>query len=163
VASQFVAYYRVSIDRQGRSGLGLEAQRQAVLQHLAGKSGMLRAEFIEIESGKRSDLPQLAAAIASAKKARAILVIAKLDRLARNVHFISGLMESGIDFVAADNPHANRLMVHLPLRGMKGSKSAIEPGPPCKPQRPAVFALAQTGQIVSRRRIAQKHWSGRAA
>jgi DNA invertase Pin-like site-specific DNA recombinase len=113
MASQFVAYYRVSTDRQGRSGLGLEAQREAVLRHMAGQASDLRAEFTEIESGKRSDRPQLAAAIAAAKKAKATLIIAKLDRLARNVHFISGLMESKVDFVAADNPHANRLMVHM--------------------------------------------------
>jgi DNA invertase Pin-like site-specific DNA recombinase len=75
--------------------------------------GRLQGEFIEIESGKRNDRPQLAAAIAAAKKAKAALIIAKLDRLARNVHFVSGLMESGVDFVAADNPHANKLLVHL--------------------------------------------------
>jgi DNA invertase Pin-like site-specific DNA recombinase len=109
----FVAYYRVSTDRQGRSGLGLEAQREAVIRHLAGQAGTLRAEFTEIESGKRKDRPQLAAAVAAAKKSKATLIIAKLDRLARNVYLISGLMESGVDFVAADNPHANRLMVHM--------------------------------------------------
>jgi DNA invertase Pin-like site-specific DNA recombinase len=113
MAGQFVAYYRVSTDRQGRSRLGLDAQSEAVRAHLANRSGTLQAEFCEIESGKRSDRPQLAAAIAAAKKAKATLIIAKLDRLARNVHFISGLMESGVDFVAADNPHANKLMVHL--------------------------------------------------
>ena len=102
-----------STDRQGRSGLGLEAQREAVLRHLAGVGGELHGEFVEIESGKRNDRPQLAAAIAVAKKAKATLIIAKLDRLARNVHFVSGLMESGVDFVAADNPHANKFMVHL--------------------------------------------------
>src|SRR5262249_3204497 len=109
---QFVAYYRVSTDRQGRSGLGLDAQRDAVQRHLGSHAGNLTAEFCEVESGKRSDRPQLAAAMAAAKKAKATLIIAKLDRLARNVHFISGLMESGVDFVAADNPHANKLMVH---------------------------------------------------
>ncbi len=113
MAGKFVAYYRVSTDRQGRSGLGLEAQREAVIRHLAGQAGTLRAEFTEIESGKRKDRPQLAAAIAAAKKSKATLIIAKLDRLARNVYFISGLMESRVDFVAADNPHANRLMVHM--------------------------------------------------
>jgi DNA invertase Pin-like site-specific DNA recombinase len=75
--------------------------------------GELVADFCEIESGKRSDRPQLAAAIAAAKKAKATLIIAKLDRLARSVHLISGLMESSVDFVAADNPHANKLMIHL--------------------------------------------------
>jgi DNA invertase Pin-like site-specific DNA recombinase len=113
LSKRFIGYFRVSTDRQGRSGLGLEAQREAVLRYLAGVGGQLQGEFIEIESGKRNDRPQLAAAIAAAKKARATLIIAKLDRLARNVHFISGLMESGVDFVAADNPHANKLMVHM--------------------------------------------------
>ena len=113
MAKQFIAYFRVSTDRQGRSGLGLDAQREAVLRHLAGVGGMLRGEFIEIESGKRNDRPQLAAAISAANRAKATLIIAKLDRLARNVHFVSGLMESGVDFVAADNPHANKLMVHM--------------------------------------------------
>jgi len=113
MTKQFIGYFRVSTDRQGRSGLGLEAQRDAVLRHLAGVGGQLQSEFIEIESGKRNDRPQLAAAIGAAKKSTATLIIAKLDRLARNVHFVSGLMESGVDFVAADNPHANKLMVHL--------------------------------------------------
>jgi DNA invertase Pin-like site-specific DNA recombinase len=108
-----IAYYRVSTDRQGKSGLGLAAQKEAVRQHLSRASGNLLAEFVEVESGKRNDRPQLALAMAAAKKAKATLVIAKLDRLARNVHFVSGLMESGVDFVAADNPHANRLMVHM--------------------------------------------------
>jgi len=93
--------------------LGLEAQREAVLRHVGGNRGELIGEFCEIESGKRNDRPQLAAAMAAAKKAKATLIIAKLDRLARNVHFVSGLIESGIDFVAADNPHANNLMVHM--------------------------------------------------
>ncbi len=113
MSRRFVAYYRVSTDRQGRSGLGLEAQRDAVERHVAGHHGELIADFCEIESGKRSGRPQLAAAIAAAKKAKATLIIAKLDRLARNVHFISGLMESSVDFVAADNPQANKLMVHM--------------------------------------------------
>ena len=113
MSKRFIAYFRVSTDRQGRSGLGLDAQREAVRRHVAGHGGELIADYCEIESGKRSDRPQLAAAIAAAKKAKATLIIAKLDRLARNVHFISGLMESGVDFVAADNPHANKLMVHL--------------------------------------------------
>src|SRR6202007_2047879 len=100
-------------DAQGRSGLGLNAQRDAVMRHLAAQGGTLLAEFTEIETGSRNDRPQLTAAIAAAKKAKATLIIAKLDRLARNVHFISGLMESSVDFVAADNPHANKLTVYV--------------------------------------------------
>jgi len=110
---RFVAYYRVSTDKQGRSGLGLEAQRAAVAVHIAGALGAVAAEFVEVESGRRKDRPQLAAALAAARVHRAILVIAKLDRLARNVHFVSGLMESGVEFVAADLPTVNRLTVHI--------------------------------------------------
>ena len=112
-APRFVAYYRVSTDKQGRSGLGLDAQRAAVEGHVAGACGTVAAEFIEIESGRKKDRPQLAAALAAARAHRAVLVIAKLDRLARNVHFVSGLMESGVEFVAADMPTVNRLTVHI--------------------------------------------------
>ncbi|MBI5319798.1 recombinase family protein [Bradyrhizobium sp.] len=109
----WVSYLRVSTDRQGQSGLGLDAQRAAVLAFLNGGKWALEAEFVEIESGRRSDRPQLAAALAACKKHRAKLVVAKLDRLSRNVAFISRLMESGVEFVAADMPHANRLTVHI--------------------------------------------------
>ena len=108
----FVAYYRVSTDKQGRSGLGLDAQRHAVAAYVAGR-GAIRAEFTEIESGRKSDRPQLAAALAQCRRQRATLVIARLDRLARNVAFISGLMESRVDFVAVDMPEANRLTIHI--------------------------------------------------
>ena len=111
---QFIAYHRVSTDRQGESGLGLDAQRQAVTDYLNGGDWDLVDEFVEVESGKsHKNRPQLAAAMAACKREKATLVIAKLDRLARNVHFVSGLMEAGIDFVAVDNPHANKLMVHM--------------------------------------------------
>jgi DNA invertase Pin-like site-specific DNA recombinase len=113
VATHFVAYYRVSTDKQGRSGLGLEAQCAAVEAHVSGARGIVAAEFVEIESGRKKDRPQLAAALAAAGAHRAVLVIAKLDRLARNVHFVSGLMESGVEFVAADMPTVNRLTVHI--------------------------------------------------
>lgn len=112
-APRFVAYYRVSTDKQGRSGLGLEAQRHAVETHVASGSSAVVAEFVEIESGRKKDRPQLIAALAAARAHRATLVIAKLDRLARNVHFVSGLMESGVEFIAADMPTVNRLTVHI--------------------------------------------------
>jgi DNA invertase Pin-like site-specific DNA recombinase len=110
---KFVAYYRVSTAQQGKSGLGLEAQQAAVKTYLNGGSWELVGEFTEVESGKRKNRPQLEAALAMCKKQKATLVIAKLDRLARNLHFISGLMESKINFVAVDMPTANRLTVHI--------------------------------------------------
>ncbi len=112
-SKRFVAYFRVSTDRQGQSGLGLEAQREAVERFVSVDRGDLIETFTEVESGKRKDRPELSAAISMCRRRKATLVIAKLDRLARNVHFVSGLMESGVDFVATDNPHANRLMVHM--------------------------------------------------
>lgn len=92
---KFIAYFRVSTDRQGKSGLGLEAQREAVLNYLNGGSWALVAEFVEVESGKRNDRPQLAAALAACKKHRAKLLIAKLDRLSRNLAFIATLIVRG--------------------------------------------------------------------
>jgi DNA invertase Pin-like site-specific DNA recombinase len=110
---RFVAYYRVSTDKQGRSGLGLEAQREAVQCYLNGGSWTLAAEVTEVESGKRNDRPELDRALGLCRLYGATLVVAKLDRLARNVAFISKLMESGVDFVAVDFPQANRLTVHI--------------------------------------------------
>jgi DNA invertase Pin-like site-specific DNA recombinase len=112
-ATKFVSYIRVSTTEQGNSGLGLEAQRQAVSDYLARESGHLLCEFVEVESGSHDDRVQLQAAIELCKRYKATLLIAKLDRLARNVAFISRLMESRLDFIAADNPHANKLMIHL--------------------------------------------------
>lgn len=114
---KFIAYYRVSTQQQGRSGLGLEAQRKAVTDYLNGGRWTLVAEFTEVETGKGANAldkrPQLRAALALCKKRKATLVIAKLDRLARNVHFVSGLIESGVEFVAGDMPQANKVMLHM--------------------------------------------------
>lgn len=109
----FVSYLRVSTDRQGRSGLGLDAQRRAVHGFLQVVRGQLVQEFIEIESGHISDRPQLLEAQRACKRNGAVLLIAKLDRLARNVAFIANLMESGAEFVAADMPHASKLTIHI--------------------------------------------------
>ena len=113
IAANCTAYFRVSTDRQGKSGLGLEAQRHAVAEFIRSRGWILAGEFTEIESGRRKDRPKLAEAIAEAKRIKGKLVIAKLDRLARNVHFISGLMETGVDFVAVDMPTADRFMLHV--------------------------------------------------
>lgn len=112
-APRFVAYYRVSTDKQGHSGLGLEAQREAVSRYVASTAVVAVVdEFEEIESGKRNDRPKIAAALGACRARRATLIIAKLDRLARNVAFVSNLMESDVDFVACDNPFATRLTIH---------------------------------------------------
>lgn len=112
-ATKFISYLRVSTDKQGKSGLGLEAQREAVTRYLNGGQWKLVAEYVEVESGKRNSRPQLQAAISHAKATGAKLVIARLDRLARNLHFVSSLQERGVDFVAADMPDANRLTIHI--------------------------------------------------
>jgi DNA invertase Pin-like site-specific DNA recombinase len=114
---RFVAYYRVSTQKQGASGLGLEAPQAAVMAYLNGGAWELIAEFTEVETGKGANpldkRPELRAALALCKKHGATLVIAKLDRLARNVHFVSGLLETGCDFVAADMPQANKVMIQM--------------------------------------------------
>lgn len=110
---QYVAYYRVSTDRQGVSGLGLEAQKESIAQFLKNQDAVIIEEYVEIESGKKNNRPYLQEALKRCKKEKATLIIAKLDRLARNVAFISNLMESKVDFLAVDNPHANKLMIHL--------------------------------------------------
>lgn len=108
-----VLYFRVSTARQGASGLGIEAQRAAVAQFLNGGTWKVCAEFEEIESGKRNDRPALAKAIEACRLYGARLVIAKLDRLSRDAHFLLGLEKAGVDFVAADMPNANRLTVGI--------------------------------------------------
>lgn len=107
----YVSYYRVSTKGQGQSGLGLEAQKTAVGQFV--KNELVIKEFIEVESGKKNDRPELASAIACAKQHQATLVIAKLDRLSRNASFIFTLRDSGVDFVCADMPDANTLTVGI--------------------------------------------------
>jgi DNA invertase Pin-like site-specific DNA recombinase len=109
----YIAYYRVSTDKQGRSGLGLEAQTATVESHAQRNGGQIIASFREIESGKRSDRPELLKALALCRQKKAILIIAKLDRLSRNVAFIANLMESRVEFVACDMPEANKLTLHI--------------------------------------------------
>jgi len=111
--TQYVAYYRVSTQRQGQSGLGLEAQKATVTDFINEQNGELLQDFIEVESGRKINRPKLEQAIKLAKKQKAVLVIAKLDRLARNVHFITGLMASNVDFIACDMPSANKLTIGI--------------------------------------------------
>ena len=123
-ARRFVAYYRVSTDRQGRRVLGLEAQQKAVRDYLNGGAWELVGEFVEVESGKRGDRPELARALEACRKQRARLV-AKLDRLSRNLAFVATLMDSGVEFVAVDNPHANKLTIHILAAVAEHEREAI--------------------------------------
>jgi hypothetical protein len=110
---KFVAYYRVSTDHHGLNGNGIAAQQKVVADYLNGGRWKLVAEATEVESGKKADRPELGKALAACKRHKARLVIAKLDRLSRNVHFISGLMERKVDFVACDMPSANGFMINI--------------------------------------------------
>lgn len=154
----WISYLRVSTDRQGQSGLGLDAQRASVLAFLNGGKWTLKAEFVEIESGRRGDRPQLAAALAACKKHRAKLVVAKLDRLSRNVAFISKLMESGVEFVAADMPHANRLTVHILAAVAEHERETISAR-----TKAALAAAKARGRVLGGPKIATARALGSAA
>lgn len=120
-----VTYYRVSTAAQGRSGLGLEAQRMAVAEVCRARGLEIIAEFTEVESGKRADRPELTEALRRAKLAGATLVVAKLDRLSRSVAFLSALQDSGAKFIAADMPEANELTVHILAAVAQAERKAI--------------------------------------
>lgn len=109
--SRYVAYLRVSTLRQGSSGLGLQAQQEIIRKYLNGNSPI--AEFIEVESGRKSDRPKLHEALELCKKKKATLIVAKMDRLSRNVAFTSQLLDSGIEIVFCDFPKANRLVLTI--------------------------------------------------
>jgi len=112
---EFVSYLRVSTDRQGQSGLGLEAQRNAVATYVNSLTGgaEIVQEFVEVETGKRADRPVLVEALRECKASGYTLLVAKLDRLSRNLHFVTALQNSKVDFVAADNPHATPFLIHI--------------------------------------------------
>ena len=150
----YVSYLRVSTQRQGQSGLGIEAQRAAVEQYVAAVGGMLLSEHIEVESGSKSRRPILDQSIGLAKKAGAILVIAKLDRLARNVAFVSALMEAGVEFVAVDFPAANKLLIHIMAAVAEHERMLISE------RTKAALAVARSRGVrlgLNGHRLAQKH------
>jgi DNA invertase Pin-like site-specific DNA recombinase len=120
-----VAYYRVSTAAQGRSGLGLEAQQAAVSLFCGGRGCDILGEFTEVESGKVNTRPELTKALHLAKVTGATLVVAKLDRLSRNVAFLAALQESGAPFVAADMPEANELTIHIMAAVAQAERKAI--------------------------------------
>ncbi|MDL2223631.1 recombinase family protein [Bacteroidales bacterium OttesenSCG-928-M11] len=108
---KYVIYYRVSTKKQGLSGLGLEAQKTIVENYV--KNNVVIAEYTEIETGKSANRPELNKALECCKSSNATLIVAKLDRLARNLHFITSLQNSNVDFIACDMPTANRLTIHI--------------------------------------------------
>jgi len=112
-AVKFVSYCRVSTAKQGASGLGLEAQHETVRQYLAGSGGELIKEFVEVESGKNNDRPELAKALKRCQLTGATLLVAKLDRLSRDIHFITSLEKAGIEFTVCDFPTANKFTIHI--------------------------------------------------
>jgi DNA invertase Pin-like site-specific DNA recombinase len=122
---KFISYLRVSTDKQGRSGLGMDAQREAIKRYLSGSNGVVLSEYVEVESGKKKDRPQLTEALKHCKLTGAVLVIAKLDRLSRNAHFLLTLQEEGVKFVAADMPEANNLTVGIMAMVAQQEREAI--------------------------------------
>lgn len=163
-ATAYIAYFRVSTARQGESGLGLDAQRATVEAFVRQHGGEIVGQHVEVESGRRSDRPELAKALAAAKRAKATLLIAKLDRLARNVLVVATLMESDVDFVACDQPYANRLTLHILAAVAEDEARRISE------RTKAALAAAkargqQLGSPVARETIAaaRAKWSARAA
>lgn len=150
MAMKMVAYKRVSTQKQGRSGLGLEAQEAAIQEFASAKQGRIIAEFTEVESGKNSDRPQLAAALHHAKVTGATLVIAKLDRLSRSASFTLTLRDSGVRFVCCDMPEANDLTIGVLAVVAQAEAEAIS-----RRTRDALKAarkrIAETGQRQHRR------------
>lgn len=123
---KYVSYLRVSTQRQGRSGLGLDAQREAVRSFVSSRGGQLLApEYVEVESEKRADRPELAKALQRCRVTRAMLVVAKLDRLSRNAAFLMTLRDSGVEFVAADLPEANTMTVGVMVVVAQHEREAI--------------------------------------
>jgi DNA invertase Pin-like site-specific DNA recombinase len=155
-ATRLIAYYRVSTRKQGASGLGLEGQQAAVSEFASRTGGTVVTSYTEVESGKRADRPELARAIAHARRSRATLVVAKLDRLARNVAFLSALMDSGADFVAVDNPHANRLTIHILAAVAEDEAKRIS-----ERTKAALAAAKRRGVKLGSARPG--HWDGREA
>ncbi|MGD9685923.1 MAG: recombinase family protein [Desulfobacter sp.] len=136
----YIAYLRVSTDKQGEHGHGIHAQRQAIGNYLGAQGGELLEEYVEIESGKKNDRPALQQAISRCKMSRATLIIAKLDRLSRNLAFIANIMDAGIDFIACDNPYATRLTIHILAAIAEHEREMIS-----RRTREALFAAKQKG------------------
>lgn len=155
---KFVTYLRVSTARQGISGLGLEAQRAAVQAHLNGGAWKIVAELVEVESGKRNDRPQLAKAMRLCRLHGATLLIAKLDRLSRNVAFLSGLMESGVPFTAADMPEADKTHLQMMMVFAEHEARAIS-----SRTKAALAAAKARGTKLGGRRVSAERFAAIAS
>ena len=153
---KIVSYIRVSTKAQGNSGLGLEAQQATATSFAKERRGRILAEYREVETGKRKDRPELAKALAHCRRSKATLVVAKLDRLARNVAFTSALMDSGVDFVCCDNPHANRLTIHILAAVAEAEAVAIS-------ERTKAALAAAKARGVKLGSARPGHWKGREA
>lgn len=151
---KIVAYYRVSTAKQGQSGLGLEGQQAAVEAYCRQHGATIIKSYTEVESGKRADRPELAKALGHARLAGATLVVAKLDRLARNVAFLSALMDSDVAFVACDNEHANRLTLHILAAVAEAEAKAIS-------DRTKAALAAAKARGVALGSARNGHWEGR--
>jgi DNA invertase Pin-like site-specific DNA recombinase len=148
---KFVSYYRVSTARQGKSGLGIEAQRAAVANYLNGGDWSIVAEFTEVESGKRADRPELDKALAAARLHRASLVVSKVDRLTRSVAFLSRLLEAGVDVRFADLPQIEGATGRFLLQQMV-AVAELEAGMISKRTRDALQAAKRNGKQLGGRR-----------
>ena len=154
MAGFIIAYYRVSTKQQGESGLGLEGQASAVETFAKQGDKTIIARYTEVETGKREDRPDLDKALAHARRAKATLVVAKLDRLARNVYFTSKLVRAGVDFVACDSPHANKLTIHILAAVAEDEAERIS-----NRTKAALAAAKARGTLLGSARPG--HWDGR--
>ena len=154
MSKKLVAYIRVSTDKQGASGLGLEGQQAAIDAYARQSGGVVIATFMEVESGKLSDRPELAKALAHCRRTKATLIVAKLDRLSRNVAFLSRMMEAGVEFVCCDNPSANRLTIQILAAVAENEAKAISDR-----TKAALAAAKRRGIPLGSARPG--HWEGR--
>jgi DNA invertase Pin-like site-specific DNA recombinase len=151
---KIIAYYRVSTKQQGASGLGLEGQQSAVEAYARQCGARIVAGYVEVESGKIADRPELTKALAHARRNKATLCVAKLDRLSRNVEFLARVMNSDAEFVACDNPAANRLTLHILAAVAEAEAKAISDR-----TKAALAAAKKRGIKLGSARPG--HWRGR--
>ncbi len=153
---KIIAYYRVSTKQQGASGLGLEGQQAAVEAYARQIGAKIVSGYVEVESGKIADRPELTKALAHARRSKATLCVAKLDRLSRNVEFLARVMNSNAEFVACDNPAANRLTLHILAAVAEAEAKGISD----RTKAALKAAKARGAKLGSAR---PGHWKGREA